>query len=81
MKQPKKDIIEEVISTIWVEERNFQAKYDYDTFHSYVFSEQKKYERTIDSLLNLLSKFEKPKIVVVRFFIENRTTLAADTVE
>ncbi len=57
-------IIEETIDKIWVEERNYQRKYDYDTFHSYVYGEQKKYEKVIDSLLNLLSEFEKPKIII-----------------
>lgn len=43
-------------------ERKFQKQYDYDTFHSYVFGEQKKYEKTVDSLLNLLSKYKEPRI-------------------
>ncbi len=46
------------------EERKFQKKYDYDTFHSYVFSMQKKYEREVDSLLYLLTKFKTPKVVI-----------------
>lgn len=59
----KKDIIR-TIDRFRYDEREYQKKYDNDTFHSYVFGVQKKYERKIDSLLNLLSKFEKPKIVI-----------------
>ncbi|MEW7292619.1 hypothetical protein [Aquimarina sp. 2304DJ70-9] len=58
------NIIKEIIDKTWIEERDYQKKYDYDTFHSYVFSEQKKYEKVVDSLLNLLSKYEKPKITI-----------------
>ncbi|MEO9512448.1 MAG: hypothetical protein ABJN84_17190 [Flavobacteriaceae bacterium] len=59
---PKRNQIEDLINLKNKEEREFQYQYDYDTFHSYVFSEQKKYERNVDSLLNLLSEFEKSTI-------------------
>lgn len=45
-------------------ERKFQKSYDYDTFHSYVLTEQKKYEKEVDSLLDLLSEFRNPKIKI-----------------
>lgn len=61
---PLKNEIQEIIDHIWLEERQFQSKYDYDTFHSYVFREQKKYERTVDSLLNLFAEYEKPKVQI-----------------
>jgi hypothetical protein len=61
---PVEDEIQKIITLQSSEERNFQYQYDYDTFHSYVFSEQKKYERKVDSLLNLLSKFKKPIIKI-----------------
>ncbi len=64
LSQYNKSKIEEVIDQARLEERGYQKKYDYDTFHSYVFSEQKKYEKEVDSLLNLLSEFEKPKISI-----------------
>lgn len=54
--------INEIIKNIKEKENNFQQEYDYNTFHSYVLSEQKKYEKAVDSLLNLLSAFKKPKI-------------------
>ncbi|WP_104734731.1 hypothetical protein [Hanstruepera ponticola] len=54
--------VKNIINTFKNKENDFQKKYDYDTFHSYVLSEQKKYERTVDSLLLLLSNFKTPKI-------------------
>lgn len=54
--------IRDIIETIENEEREFQEKYDYDTFHSYVLGEQKRYEHEVDSLLTLLSKYKSPKI-------------------
>jgi len=62
MNQPNKKKIKELIKENWREERTFQTKYDFDTFHSYVYGEQQKYERSIDSLLNLLIDYEKPII-------------------
>jgi hypothetical protein len=58
----EKGEIEGIIIEAKKEERAFQKEYDFNTFHSYVLSEQKKYEKVIDSLLNLLTEYEKPKI-------------------
>lgn len=57
-----KNRIESIISKNQIEEQNFQQKYDYDTFHSYVYKEQKKYEKLVDSLIFSLEKYKKPKI-------------------
>lgn len=54
--------IEQIIRETTQQERAFQKKYDYDTFHSYVLQEQKKYENNIDSLLILLDDYKEPKI-------------------
>ena len=54
--------IEEIIRQAEKEEREFQEEYDSNTFHSYVLSEQKRYEKEIDSLMNLLTEYETPKI-------------------
>ena len=54
--------IEGIIRQAEKEERKFQTEYDYNTFHSYVLSEQKRYEKEVDSLLNLLTEYKKPKI-------------------
>ncbi|HHC79895.1 MAG TPA: hypothetical protein ENK46_08425 [Flavobacteriia bacterium] len=64
LNEPSKERIKSIIERIIIEKNKYQAKYDYDTFHSYVFSEQKKYEKRVDSLLNLLSKFKNPKIQI-----------------
>ncbi|MCK8143359.1 hypothetical protein MW871_15820 [Flavobacterium sp. I-SCBP12n] len=62
--KPHKEKIKDLIREIENEENNYQIKYDYDTFHSYVESEQKKYEKEIDSLLYLHSKFKNPKLYI-----------------
>ncbi|MCL5246232.1 hypothetical protein M4I21_10465 [Cellulophaga sp. 20_2_10] len=64
LKSFDKKRIEEIINTAKSEERIFQKEYDYDTFHSYVLSEQKRYENKIDSLLLLLSNYKKQKIKI-----------------
>jgi hypothetical protein len=58
------DEIEEIVKEAKRKEAIFQKKYDFDTFHSYVLSEQKKYEKEVDSLLNLLNLFDNPKILI-----------------
>lgn len=58
-----KEKIKQILSRIRSEEILFQKKYDYDTYHSYIFSEQKKYERRIDSLLSLLADYKNPTII------------------
>jgi len=56
------DKVNEILEAIWRKEREYQKRYDYDTFHSYVLSEQKKYEKEVDSLLNLHAAYKNPKI-------------------
>lgn len=56
--------IERIIKKIRLQERAFQKEYDYNTFHSYVLSEQKRYEKKVDSLLISLTKYEKPNIKI-----------------
>ena len=58
------DKIKTIVDQARKEERSFQKKYDFDTFHSYVYSEQKKYQKEVDSLVSLLSEFENPKITI-----------------
>lgn len=57
-----KNKIERIIRQTEKDERKFQTEYDYNTFHSYVLSEQKRYEKEVDSLLYLLNKYKEPKI-------------------
>jgi hypothetical protein len=64
LKSFKESKIQGIIQNTRKEERNYQEEYDYNTFHSYVLSEQKRYENQVDSLLTSLSEFEKPKIII-----------------
>src|SRR5690554_166462 len=59
-----KDKIEKILQEEKNQERAFQKEYDYNTFHSYVLSEQKRYEKEVDSLLTSLTKYETPKIII-----------------
>lgn len=61
-KKRSKNEIEYLIDELKNEERQFQLKYDDDTFHSYVLKEQKKYEKNIDSLLTFYNNFKNPKV-------------------
>ena len=54
--------IEQVLNQTLVEEKKYQVEYDYNTFHSYLLGEQKRYEKEIDSLLNLLAVYKNPTI-------------------
>lgn len=56
--------IKGIIRDAEIKEREFQKEYDYNTFHSYVLSEQKRYEKEVDSLLTLLTKYKNPKITI-----------------
>ena len=53
---------ERVLIKNLVDEDIFQKKYDYETYHSYVFSKQKEFERKIDSLLDNLDIYKNPKL-------------------
>lgn len=59
-----KNKIKGIIRNAETKERAFQKEYDYNTFHSYVFSEQKRYEKEVDSLLTLLTVYKEPKITI-----------------
>jgi len=56
--------IKGIIKNAKTKERAFQKEYDYNTFHSYVLSEQKRYEKEVDSLLTLLNQYKNPKIII-----------------
>lgn len=64
LRNSSKNQIKDLIAQIRSEERKYQMEYDDDTFHSYVLSEQKKYEKNIDSLLSLHDHFKKSKIII-----------------
>lgn len=56
--------IESIIEKAKEEESEFQANYDSDTFHNYVYEQQKKYEHKIDSLLFLFKNYTNPKVII-----------------
>ncbi|MCQ0113048.1 hypothetical protein [Zhouia amylolytica] len=58
----EKDKIKAIIQETEIQEREYQKEYDYNTFHSYVLEEQKRYEKEVDSLLSLLTEYKKPII-------------------
>lgn len=64
LKRLDKEKIKDLMKETENDENNYQREYDEDTFHSYVESQQKKYEKEIDSLLYLHSKFKNPKIYI-----------------
>ena len=53
---------EEILNQNLIEEQKFQELYDYETYHSYVFSKQREFEKRIDSLLLSLKKYKNPKL-------------------
>jgi predicted secreted Zn-dependent protease len=56
--------IQNIINREKKAERAFQKQYDYDTYHSYVYKQQKKYEKQIDSLLSLLKNYKEPIVLL-----------------
>lgn len=64
IENPSDEQIIKIIDDFRSREVNFQQRYDYDTFHSYVYGEQKRYEKLIDSSLNSLKNYIKPKIYI-----------------
>lgn len=52
----------EILNKNLIEEQNFQELYDYETYHSYVYSKQREFEKRIDSLLLTLNKYKNPKL-------------------
>ena len=64
LSKPSRKEIAQIIKNHCNMERSYQIEYDYNTFHSYVLSEQKRYEKSVDSLLYLLSEFKDPKVLL-----------------
>lgn len=62
LEKPSDEKIREIIEDFKAREKSFQQRYDYETFHSYVYGEQKRYEKLIDSSLNSLKEYTNPKI-------------------
>ena len=71
-RKTRKEIIENKISSFekrkeilninLIEEQRFQELYDYETYHSYIYSKQREYEKKIDSLLLTLNVYKNQKL-------------------
>ena len=59
-----KQLIQSIIESKKLEERQFQKLHDFDTYHSYILKEQKKYESQIDSLIYSLKEFSHPTTTI-----------------
>lgn len=57
-----RDAIRRIIKLNQRDCQKYQQDYDYDSFHSYVLSEQKRYEKEVDSLLALWEDYKTPKV-------------------
>lgn len=64
LERPSDEKIKEIVDDFKTREKEFQQKYDYDTFHSYVYGEQKRYEKLIDSSLHSFKEYTNPKIYI-----------------
>lgn len=53
---------ERILNKNLIDEDDFQKKYDFETYHSYVYSKQKEFERKIDSILLTLEIYRNPKL-------------------
>lgn len=62
LNNPSKENITNIIRDCELLENEFQKKYDYETYHSYIYNKQIKYQKIIDSTLLSLNKFKDPKI-------------------
>lgn len=62
IKNISNDEIKKIVEKARTNENEYQKKYDYDTYHSYVLSEQIKYQNKIDSLLYLMTNYSITKI-------------------
>jgi hypothetical protein len=60
---PPNDIINEIIDVQSRPATEMQGRYDYECYHGYIMKEQIRWEKEVDSLLNLLSEYKTPTIV------------------
>ncbi|GAK91719.1 hypothetical protein JCM19297_1671 [Nonlabens ulvanivorans] len=56
--------INKIITENKIAENSYQKQYDKDTFHSYIYGEQIKYQKEIDSMLSVLNIYKNPKVKI-----------------
>jgi len=59
---PSDDAISEVIAFNEESEIEMQLRYDEESYHGYLMKEQKRWEKNVDSLLNLLVEYKSPTV-------------------
>jgi hypothetical protein len=57
---PSNDVIIEALNANQESEDNMQYRYDEECYHGYLMKEQRRWEKQIDSLLNLLADYKTP---------------------
>ena len=59
---PSEDAISEIIAINEESETEMQLRYDEESYHGYLMKEQKRWEKNVDSLLNLLVAYKTPTV-------------------
>lgn len=62
-KLPEGDVIGNIVASEELAKDQMQYRYDEESYHGYIMKEQKKWEKEIDSLLNLLDEYKNPAIL------------------
>jgi len=57
---PSDDLVNEIFENNEALANDMQHRYDEETYHGYVMMKQKRWERNVDSLLNLLIEYKTP---------------------
>jgi hypothetical protein len=55
-------VISEIVDVHEESADEMQSRYDDDSYHGYIMKEQRRWEKDIDSLLNLLDKYRTPTV-------------------
>jgi hypothetical protein len=61
-KAPSDDDIDKILASNTHSANEMQYRYDEESYHGYIMKEQKRWEKEIDSLLNLLDKYKNPVV-------------------
>jgi hypothetical protein len=59
---PSDGVIRDVITANEESETEMQLRYDDESYHGYLMKEQKRWEKNVDSLLNLLIEYKTPTV-------------------
>ena len=60
---PSDDAISGILAANERSENKMQHRYDEESYHGYLMKEQKRWEKEIDSLLNLLHEYKTPNVL------------------